>query len=124
MNRDEAWVQMPAVGREWPNKGWDEPPMTPREAGVAAGLYDYPEEHFQNVARYIAEDPDVMNGVPCFAGTRVPIDIVLAFVDKGMSLTEVCKHYAFVTPDHVAAARAYGPRARARSLPRRQRAAA
>lgn len=105
-NRDESWEQMPAVGREWPNES-DQPPMTPREAGVAAGLYNYPDEHLQNVARYVAEDPDILSGVPCFAGTRVPVDIVLAFLDKGMSLTEVRKHYAFVTPAHVAAARAY-----------------
>ncbi|WP_430300255.1 DUF433 domain-containing protein [Ramlibacter paludis] len=27
--------------------------------------------------RLIAEDPDILGGVPCFAGTRVPIEHVL-----------------------------------------------
>lgn len=105
--RDEAWEQMPECGREWPNEGWDQSPMPPEDAGLAAGLYDHSERHDESGVRYVAEDPDVMGGAPCFAGTRVPIDNVLASLDKGMSLEEVRKHYPFVTSAHVAAARVY-----------------
>jgi uncharacterized protein (DUF433 family) len=55
----------------------------------------------------VTENPDIMEGRPCFAGTRVPIDIVLASLDAGKSLAEVREAYAFVTEAHVAAARNY-----------------
>lgn len=80
------WEQLPAAGREWPNEGWDQSP---------------------GIARYVCVDLDVMSGMPCFFGTRVPIENVLGSLDIGMSLDEVRKHYAFVTAEHVAAARAY-----------------
>jgi hypothetical protein len=28
-HRAAGWDEMPAVGREWPNPGWDEPPIQP-----------------------------------------------------------------------------------------------
>lgn len=55
----------------------------------------------------IQVDPGVMGGVPVFAGTRVPIDIVLASLDKGISLERVAAAYPCVTPESVQAARAY-----------------
>ncbi len=58
-------------------------------------------------AALVSEDPEVMGGLPCFAGTRVPIDTVLASLDEGLALEEVCKSYPFITEGHVSAARAY-----------------
>ncbi|HRI91035.1 MAG TPA: DUF433 domain-containing protein [Accumulibacter sp.] len=66
----------------------------------------------------VTEDPEVMGGMPCFAGTRVPISIVLASVDDGMSLEEVRESYPYVTEAHVGAARVY---AAARPQPSRAR---
>lgn len=50
---------------------------------------------------------DVMGGLPVFAGTRVPIDIVTASLDKGISMERVIDSYPFVTPWLVEAARVY-----------------
>jgi uncharacterized protein (DUF433 family) len=58
-------------------------------------------------APLIAEDPDILGGVPCFAGTRVPIEHVLASLDKGVSLEWLRRSWPFLTEVHVEAARAY-----------------
>ncbi|MBX3675081.1 MAG: DUF433 domain-containing protein [Burkholderiales bacterium] len=52
-------------------------------------------------------DSEIMGGAPCFAGTRVPIDIVLATLDEGWTIAQVQEHYDFITLAHVAAARAW-----------------
>lgn len=58
-------------------------------------------------ANLISIDREVMRGEPCFAGSRVPISIVLACLDAGEPLSEVKAAYAFLTDDHVAAAYAF-----------------
>jgi uncharacterized protein (DUF433 family) len=55
----------------------------------------------------VTTDPAVMGGVPCFAGTRVPIDHVLSSLDEGESLARLQASYPFLTDAHVDAARAY-----------------
>lgn len=50
---------------------------------------------------------DVMGGLPVFAGTRVPIDIVTASLDKGIAMERVVDSYPFVTPKLVEAAKVY-----------------
>lgn len=45
----------------------------------------------------VVEDPDVMGGLPCFAGTRVPVANVLAARDEGMSYAELKEAYPFLT---------------------------
>jgi uncharacterized protein (DUF433 family) len=50
---------------------------------------------------------DVMGGMPVFAGTRVPLEMVTASLDKGISLERVVDAYPFVTPSLVEAARVY-----------------
>ncbi len=67
----------------------------------------------------VAEDPDVMGGMPCFAGTRVPIEIVLGSLDEGMSQDEVRESYSFLTDAHVASARVYAAVHPRRGRPRR-----
>jgi len=67
----------------------------------------------------VTEDPAVMGGMPCFAGTRVAIEIVLSSLDEGMSLAEVRDSYPFLTAAHVAAARVYAAVHPRRGRPRR-----
>ncbi|MBC7705638.1 MAG: DUF433 domain-containing protein [Rhodoferax sp.] len=55
----------------------------------------------------IIEDPGIMGGVPCFAGTRVPIENVLGSLDKDISKERVLKSYPFLTDAHLEAARIY-----------------
>lgn len=55
----------------------------------------------------IAEDPAILGGVPCFAGTRVPIEHVLASLDKGVSLELLQSSWPFLTEAHIQEARRY-----------------
>ena len=50
---------------------------------------------------------DVMGGLPVFTGTRVPIDMVTASLDKGIPMERVIDAYPFVTPKLVEAAKIY-----------------
>jgi len=69
----------------------------------------------------VVEDADVMGGLPCFAGTRVPISNALGALDDGMALDQVREDYPFLTEAHVAAARVYVEVHPRRGRPRRLR---
>jgi uncharacterized protein (DUF433 family) len=55
----------------------------------------------------VSSDAEIMNGTPCFRGTRVPIEGVLASLDEGVSLQRLQGSYPFLTPAHAEAARVY-----------------
>jgi uncharacterized protein (DUF433 family) len=42
-----------------------------------------------------------------FAGTRVPIKMVLDLIDSGANRAELAESYPFLKDEHIAAARAY-----------------
>lgn len=50
-------------------------------------------------------DPDVMGGAACFAGSRLPVETVLASLDAGVSWARVVASWPWLTEDHVRAAR-------------------
>ncbi len=62
---------------------------------------------WDNATNFVVEDPEIMSGLPCFAGTRVPIDIILGSLDAGDSLVQLTESYPFLTEAHVLAARTY-----------------
>jgi uncharacterized protein (DUF433 family) len=45
----------------------------------------------------IAIDPDVMNGTPCFRGTRVPFKNLIDYLEGGHSLGEFLRQFPTVT---------------------------
>ena len=45
----------------------------------------------------IVIDPDVMNGTPCFRGTRVPFKNLIDFIEGGHSLGEFLQQFPTVT---------------------------
>lgn len=45
----------------------------------------------------IVKDPEVMNGIPCFAGTRVPFKNLVDFLEGGHSLGEFLEQFPSVT---------------------------
>ncbi|MFO6419225.1 DUF433 domain-containing protein [Hylemonella sp. W303a] len=55
----------------------------------------------------ISVDPDVMGGLPCFAGTRVPIDNVLGSLEQGVDVKHLYAAYPFLTAEHILAGRLY-----------------
>lgn len=48
-----------------------------------------------------------MGGHPVFAGSRLPIDTVVASLDRGCSLEQLVESWPFLTESHVEAAREY-----------------
>lgn len=67
----------------------------------------------------VKADPEVMSGEPCFAGTRVPIDNVLASLDKGIPKKRIVESYPFLTDAHIDSARIYRQVHPRRGRPRR-----
>jgi len=47
--------------------------------------------------RVIIVDPDVMNGTPCFRGTRVPFKNLIDYLEGGHSLGEFLAQFPTVT---------------------------
>ena len=47
----------------------------------------------------IVIDPDIMNGTPCFRGTRVPFKNLIDYLEGGHSLGEFLRQFSTVTRD-------------------------
>jgi uncharacterized protein (DUF433 family) len=45
----------------------------------------------------ITIDPDVMNGMPCFRGTRVPFKNLIDYLEGGHALGEFLRQFPTVT---------------------------
>lgn len=46
-------------------------------------------------------DPEIMSGAPCFAGTRVPIQHLMDYLEGGDSIDEFREDFPTVTRDQV-----------------------
>ena len=51
------------------------------------------------IDRVIVSDPDVMNGTPCFRGTRVPFKNLIDYLEGGHPLGEFLRQFPTVTHD-------------------------
>ena len=49
----------------------------------------------------ISRNPDVMGGTPVFAGTRVPVQTLLDYLEAGDSIDEFLKGFPSVTREQV-----------------------
>jgi uncharacterized protein (DUF433 family) len=46
-------------------------------------------------------DKDVLHGTPCFAGTRVPVQTFLDFLETGESIDDFLKVYPYIRKEQV-----------------------
>ena len=53
--------------------------------------------------RIVCKDPDVMGGVPVFAGTRVPVRILVEHLAGGYSLDDFLDDYPSVSREQAVA---------------------
>lgn len=67
----------------------------------------------------VTTDPEVMDGAPVFAGTRVPIDIVLGSLAAGIHLARLKASYPFLTETHIQSAKVFEAVHPSRGRPRR-----
>ena len=47
----------------------------------------------------ISIDPEIMSGIPCFAGTRVPVQNLFDYIEGGDDLNEFLDDFPSVTKD-------------------------
>lgn len=52
----------------------------------------------------IVSSPDIMSGTPCFAGTRVPFQTLLDYLEGGSPLDEFLEDFPSVTREGAVAA--------------------
>lgn len=50
---------------------------------------------------------EVMGGTPVFAGSRLPIETIIASVDAGFTVSQLQESWPWLTTEHVHAARVY-----------------
>jgi uncharacterized protein (DUF433 family) len=67
----------------------------------------------------VTTDAEIMGGVPVFAGTRVPIEIVLGSLASSVEMNRLKASYPFLTEAHVQAALVYEKVHPRRGRPRR-----
>jgi uncharacterized protein (DUF433 family) len=68
----------------------------------------------------ITTDPDVMGGIPCIRGLRIPVATVVAMVADRMTIDEIVTELPDLKPEDVAEALRYAAEAvRERELPLR-----
>jgi uncharacterized protein (DUF433 family) len=66
----------------------------------------------------ITADPQVLHGAVRFAGTRIPVTVVLDNLADGATPQEILRQYRGLKPEHVPAALAYAAElARERVVP-------
>ena len=57
--------------------------------------------------QYITSDPNVLHGAVCFAGTRIPVSVVLDNLADGASPEEILRQYPSLRAEHLPAALGY-----------------
>ena len=68
----------------------------------------------------ITTDPEVLGGVPCIRGLRVPVATVVGMVANGMATEEILADFPYLEPEDIAEALRYAAEAvRERELPLR-----
>ena len=62
-----------------------------------------------NISEYIATDPLICHGKPCFKGTRIMVHLVLELLEAGVSIEEIIgpTYYPQITRKHIEAALHY-----------------
>jgi len=50
-----------------------------------------------STSRIVHSDPDILGGTPVFIGTRVPMKILLDYLEAGDSLNEFLDHFPSVS---------------------------
>jgi uncharacterized protein (DUF433 family) len=79
-------------------------PADPQVSSIA------PHDEYMDLGR-ITVDHQIMGGVPCVAGTRIPVATVVGLVANGLTTEEIIAEYPQLTPADVQACLGYAARA-------------
>ena len=61
----------------------------------------------EEVMKFIKSDPEIMHGVPCIKGTRIPVSQVPGMLADGMTIKQILKEYPSLTEESIRAALKY-----------------
>jgi uncharacterized protein (DUF433 family) len=56
-------------------------------------------EQKSSLAGVVSVSPEIMHGTPCFAGTRVPVQTLLDYIEEGDTLDNFLRDFATVRRD-------------------------
>ena len=59
------------------------------------------------VRRLISADWRIMHGVPCIAGTRIPVYMIVSLIEEGYTFKRILKLYPHITEGQIKAALRY-----------------
>jgi uncharacterized protein (DUF433 family) len=85
------------------------------ECKLLLGLYR------KRLTEWVVEDPELMGGLPCIRGTRIPVYTVLGRIEEGESFEEIAKDFSHVSRGALEAALVYARTHPRRGRPRRYR---
>lgn len=89
------------------SKTWWASRLTEQEKSLSDMLRRFFEQSvFENeeVVSAIKIDREILGGTPCFAGTRVPVGILISHIADGGTLESFLSHYPSVDRDKAATA--------------------
>ncbi|CAN5391901.1 hypothetical protein BH11PSE9_BH11PSE9_01030 [soil metagenome] len=107
MRRDDHDLAL-ALGVDVSSMDWSV--QLPFGSVALSGIVSAAQERAARISkahRHITEDPQVMEGLPVFAGTRVPIETVVASRTAGVGTQRLRASYPFITPDLIEDAEIY-----------------
>ena len=52
--------------------------------------------NWDNAPVEVTSDPEIMGGMPCVAGTRVPAETILAYLKEGAEVFEIVSDYPYL----------------------------
>ena len=55
----------------------------------------------KELSQLIYTDPDVLNGTPCFEGTRVPVSLIVEYLVLGWSIDDLKEFYPTVKTEAI-----------------------
>jgi len=61
----------------------------------------------KEVMKYIKSSPEIMHGVPCIIGTRIPVSQIPSMLADGMTINQILKEYPSLTKEAIKAALKY-----------------
>lgn len=62
------------------------------------------DENWGEVRKYIVSHPSIMDGIPVFIGTRIPVYIVLDYLAEGYTIRQILKDYPGLNREKIRAA--------------------
>jgi uncharacterized protein (DUF433 family) len=74
-----------------------------RRRDAAAALQSGLELHYPSMdpTQIVHSDPEILGGTPIFAGTRVPVDALIDFLEGGDTIDDFLENYPGVTREQV-----------------------